>query len=325
MDLLASGHGMFWWPSRPSRSTIAIWWLGRIWPIGTSTAACRRPTGLVRYWPSGPRFSQWKPGDRVAGCFFPRWQSGRFELSHHQFDLGGNLDGMLRERVVMDEDAWVRIPAHLSTLQAASLPCAALTAWVALVERGKLAAGQSVLVLGTGGVSIFALQIARATGASVVVTSSDDSKLARARELGAAFGINYARQPTWSDAVWEWTGERGVDHVVEVGGPGTLEQSMRSVAAGGHIALIGVLTGFGPPNTSLFPLLARNVQLNGIYVGPRDAFVRMNSFLESHRIEPVIDRVFPFVNAPDAFAYLASGKHFGKVVIAMDHHQRGTT
>ncbi len=263
----------------------------------------------------GAAVSQWKPGDRVAGCFFPRWQTGRFELSNHQFDLGGNLDGMLRQRVVMHEDAWVRVPEHLDTLQAAALPCAALTAWYALVARGGLTAGQRVLVLGTGGVSIFALQIARAFGAEVVITSSDHAKLARARDLGATHGINYAENPKWSDAVWAWSQERGVDHVVEVGGPGTLEQSMRSVAGGGHIALIGVLTGFGAPSTSLFPLLARNVRLNGIYVGPRDEFVRMNAFLETHRIAPVIDRVFPFDAAPEAFAYLASGQHFGKVVI----------
>lgn len=263
----------------------------------------------------GPSVTQWRVGDRVAGCFFPRWQSGRFDLSHHRFDLGGNLDGMLREQVVMHEDAWVRVPAHLDTLAASTLPCAALTAWYSLIARGGLTKDQMVLVLGTGGVSVFALQIAKHVGARVVVTSSSNDKLMRARSLGADEGVNYKAHPQWSEQVWSWTGGRGVDHVVEVGGPGTLEQSMKSVAGGGHIALIGVLTGFGAPTTSLFPLLARNVTLNGIYVGPRDEFVRMNAFLEEHRIEPVIDRVFPLEAAPNAFAYLASGQHFGKVVI----------
>ena len=277
--------------------------------------------GIVRA--VGSAVTAWKPGDRVAACFFPRWQSGRFALSHHQHDLGGNLDGMLREQAVLHEDALVRIPEHLDTLQASTLPCAALTAWVALVERGGLApqsgtAPASVLVLGTGGVSIFALQIARALGATVYATSSDDAKMARALALGAAAGVNYRAQPNWSEAIWKLTNAQGVDHVVEVGGPGTLEQSMKCVAAGGQIALIGVLTGFGPPTASLFPLLARNVRLDGIYVGARDAFVRMNAFLEQHRIAPVIDRVFAMDDAPDAFAHLESGRHFGKVVIQIE-------
>ena len=265
----------------------------------------------------GSAVTQWRQGDRVAGCFFPRWQSGRFDLSNHRFDLGGSLDGMLRRHVVMHEDAWVRVPAHLDTLAASTLPCAALTAWYSLVVRGGLTHGQTVLVLGTGGVSIFALQMAKSLGARVIITSSSDAKLERARALGAEEGVNYRTHPPWSEQVWSWTGGRGVDLVVEVGGPGTLDQSMKSVAGGGHIALIGVLTGFGATTASLFPLLARNVTLNGVYVGPRDAFVQMNRFLEENRIEPVIDRVFPFEAAPDAFAYLASGQHFGKVVIQL--------
>jgi NADPH:quinone reductase-like Zn-dependent oxidoreductase len=263
----------------------------------------------------GAAVSQWRPGDRVAACFFPRWQTGRFELSNHQHDLGGNLDGMLREQALFHEDALVRLPSHMDFRQGATLPCAALTAWYALVARGGLKSGETVLVLGTGGVSIWALQIAHALGAKVYVTSSDDAKLARAKALGAIDGVQYRAHPNWSEQIWSLTDSRGVDHVVEVGGPGTLEQSMRCVSGGGHIALIGVLTGFGAPSTSLFPLLARNVRLNGIYVGPREEFVRMNQFLEQHRIEPVIDRVFSFEDAPDAFAYLQSAHHFGKVVI----------
>ena len=265
----------------------------------------------------GDEVTQWKVGDRVAGCFFQTWQSGRFELQHHKNDLGGTLDGMLQETVCLPETGIVRIPNHLNFEQAATLPCAALTAWYALVCRGNLQRGQKVLCLGTGGVSIFALQIALALGAEVFITSSDEAKIIKAKELGATHAINYRTHPQWADEVWKRTKNLGVDHVVEVGGPGTLEQSMKAVAAGGHIALIGVLTGFGAPSTSLFPLLVRNVQLNGIYVGPRDQFIAMNEFLERNQLTPVVDRVFEMQDAPAAFSYLASGQHFGKVVIRL--------
>lgn len=265
----------------------------------------------------GENVRDWKVGDRVAGCFFQTWQSGPFELRHHKNDLGGTLDGMLQEFACLPASGIVRVPEHLDFEQAATLPCAGLTAWYSLVCRGGLAAEQKVLCLGTGGVSIFALQIAAAMDAEVLITSSDNDKLAKAKTHGAVHTINYRETPNWADEVWRLTNERGADHVVEVGGPGTLEQSMKAVAAGGHIALIGVLTGFGAPNASLFPLLARNVCLNGIYVGPRDQFVVMNDFLERKRIEPVIDRVFAMDQAPEAFEYLATGRHFGKVVIAL--------
>ena len=265
----------------------------------------------------GSAVSRFEPGESVAACFFPTWRSGRFDLRFHQADLGGNLDGMLRDYAVFDENALVRVPDGWSFAQAATLPCAALTAWVALVRRGNLQAGQSVCVLGTGGVSIFALQFAKLLGAKVVVTSSSDAKLEQARHLGADYGINYRETPEWSKPVWAWSEGRGVDHVVEVGGPGTLEQSMKSVAADGHIALIGVLTGFGPPTTNLFPLVARNVRLNGIYVGSRVDFEAMVRFLNLNRLTPQIDRTFPFDQAPAAFEYLESACHFGKIVIEL--------
>ena len=265
----------------------------------------------------GSNVRQWKVGDRVAGCFFQTWQSGSFEMRHHKNDLGGSLDGMLQEFVCLPETGVVRVPDHLDFDQAATLPCAGLTAWYSLVCRGNLKSRQTVLCLGTGGVSIFALQIAIAMGCEVIITSSDNKKLERAKILGATQTINYRENPKWADEVWRLTEEKGVDHVVEVGGPGTLEQSMKAVAPSGHIALIGVLTGFGAPTTSLFPLVARNVQLNGIYVGPRDQFVAMNSFIESKKLIPVIDRVFEMNDALVAFEYLASGQHFGKVVIRL--------
>jgi NADPH:quinone reductase-like Zn-dependent oxidoreductase len=257
-------------------------------------------------------------GDRVMGCFFSEWVEGRFDMKYHQSALGGSVDGMLSQEVVLPEAGVVRVPDYLSNEEAACFPCAGLTAWYALVERGDLASGDSVLLLGTGGVSMFALQIASAMDAEVWITSSSDEKLERARELGASHAFNYRTDPDWDEKLWERTGKRGVDHVVEVGGPGTLGKSMAVVAAGGHIALIGVLTGFDPPQESLFPLVARNVRLNGIYVGHRTALERLLTFAEAKTLRPVIDRVFPFAEAEGAYDYLESGAHFGKVVIRID-------
>jgi NADPH:quinone reductase-like Zn-dependent oxidoreductase len=257
----------------------------------------------------------WTLGDRVAGCFFQTWLSGPFDMVHHKNDLGGTLDGMLQTYIDLPASGLVRIPDSMTFQQAATLPCAALTAWYSLVVRGGLRSDQTILCIGTGGVSLFAMQIASAMGAHAIVLSSQDSKRERAKELGAWQTINYRSHPDWSQQVLEMTDGKGVDHVVEVGGPGTLEQSMKSVAAGGHIALIGVLTGFGAPSTSLFPLLAKNITLNGIYVGSRADFCEMNRFLDKHRIEPIIDRGFPFEGSPQAFEYLRSAQHFGKVVI----------
>ena len=254
-------------------------------------------------------------GDRVAGCFFTDWIDGRFDMRYHQGALGGSASGMLAEQVVLPEHALVTIPEGMSYQQAACFPCAGLTAWYAMVERGGLQEGDSVLLLGTGGVSIFALQIAAAKGAIVIITSSSDAKLERAKGMGATHGINYKTSQAWEKEVWQLTEKRGVDHVVEVGGPGTLGKSMVAVAAGGHIALIGVLTGFEAPDESLFPLVAKNVQFNGIYVGHRTAFERLLVFAKEKEIEPMIDRVFAYKEASAAYDHLASGTHFGKIVV----------
>ena len=264
----------------------------------------------------GSEVTQWKPGDRVAGIFFRDWIEGPFALAYHKAALGGSAPGMLAEQVVLPEHALVRIPEHLTHTEAACLPCAGVTTWQALFTRGGLQPGQTVLALGTGGVSIFALQLAKAAGARFIITSSSDEKLARARELGAAETVNYRTTPDWDKEVWRLSGKRGVDHVMEVGGPGTLEKSLNCVAAGGQVALIGVLTGFGPPTATLFPLTARNASMNGIYVGSRADFQALNAFVTEHRIQPVIDRIFPWPDAPAAYAHLESGSHFGKVVIA---------
>jgi NADPH:quinone reductase-like Zn-dependent oxidoreductase len=265
----------------------------------------------------GDGVSRFRVGDRVAGIFFRDWMGGRFELRHHQAALGGSLHGMLAEFVALPEHALVPVPASLSFAEAASLPCAAVTVWQALFTRGGLQAGNTVLALGTGGVSIFALQLATAAGARVIVTSSSDEKLERARTLGATATVNYKTTPEWDKEVWRLTEKQGVDHVVEVGGPGTLAKSMNSVAAGGQIALLGVLTGFGAPEASLFPIVARNVRLDGIYVGSRADFEALNAFLIEHQIHPIIDRTFAFAEAPGAFEHLRSGSHFGKVVISV--------
>lgn len=266
----------------------------------------------------GEGSSNWRLGDRVAGCFFQAWQSGPFDLSHHQNDLGGTLDGMLQQVIDLPQTGVVRIPDSLSYEHASTLPCAGLTAWYSLCSRSQLLPHQTVLCIGTGGVSIFALQFAVAHGAKPIVLSRSKDKLEKAKTLGAWKTICTTDHPNWSEQVWQETDGRGVDHVVEVGGPGTLEQSMKSVAASGHIALIGVLTGFGPPTASLFPLLARNVRLDGIYVGSRADFMAMNQFIESNPIVPVIDSIFAFEDAPKAFEALAAANHFGKIVIRID-------
>jgi NADPH:quinone reductase-like Zn-dependent oxidoreductase len=265
----------------------------------------------------GPGVTRVKVGDRVAGCFFQSWVGGRFELRHHQSDLGGNLDGMLTEYAELDAEGLVVVPDHLSFEETACLPCAGLTAWNALVTRGGAKPGDWVLCQGTGGVSVFGLQFATALGCTVVLTSGSDQKLDRGRQLGATYTINYRTTPDWDKEVWRITNKRGVDHVVEVGGPGTLAKSLASVAAGGHIALIGVLTGFGPPKDSLFPLLARNATIAGLYVGSRADFEAMNRFIGEKQMRPVIDRVFAFDEAPAAYAHLEAGAHFGKVVVRL--------
>ena len=256
-------------------------------------------------------------GDRVVNCFFRDWTDGDPDEAAMNSSYGGGIDGVLAERVVFPERALLPIPDHLSFEEAACLPCAGVTAWQALFEKGELQAGDSVLCLGTGGVSIFALQLAKAAGATVYVTSSSDDKLERAKELGADGTVNYKTIPDWHKAVKkELTGGRGVDHVVEVGGPGTLAKSMRACALNGRIGLIGVLTGTDGEVNPL-PCVFERLSIHGIYVGSRAMFERMNEHLVAHSIRPVVDRTFPFEQAIDAYKYLQSGSHFGKVVVTI--------
>jgi NADPH:quinone reductase-like Zn-dependent oxidoreductase len=265
----------------------------------------------------GAEVERWKPGDRVAGAFFTEWIDGPFQSAYHKCALGGSSPGVLSEYVTLPNHALVAIPEALSWEEAAALPCAAVTAWQALFTRGGLEAGRTILTLGTGGVSIFALQLATAAGARVVITSSSDEKLERARALGAWETVNYRKFPDWEKEVWRLTGKRGADHVIEVGGPGTFEKSLASTAAGGQVALIGVLTGFGPTTASLFPLTSKNARLDGIYVGSRADFEALLKFVAQHQISPVIDRVFPLAEAREAFEHMASGAHFGKIAIRL--------
>jgi len=256
-------------------------------------------------------------GDRVAGTFFQNWIAGDTFAEIHDSALGGSLDGILAEYVVLSEEGVVRIPDYLSYEEAATLPCAAVTAWRAMVELAHLQAGDTVLLLGTGGVSLFGLQFAKLHGARAILTSSSDEKLERGRALGADETINYRTTPDWEKTVWTLTGKHGVDQVVEVGGNGTLERSLRSVRYGGWVHLIGVLTGVSATINPL-PVMQKSIRLQGIYVGSRATFESMNRALTQAQLKPVIDRVFPFAEAPAAYEYMRSGAHFGKIVVTVD-------
>lgn len=256
-------------------------------------------------------------GDRVAGIFAQKWIGGGPNQERLRSTLGGPLDGMLAQYVVLDEAGVVRIPEHLSFEEAATLPCAAVTAWAALTKYRKLTVGETVLLQGTGGVSIFALQFAKLLGARAIITSSSDDKLERARQLGADQLINYKANPNWERQVRELTDKVGVDHIVEVGGAGTLEKSLACVRIGGFIAVIGVLGGKAAP-LSVTPILMSSITVQGITVGNRDDFEAMNRAVAAHRLRPVIDRVFKFEETPQALELMQKGGHFGKIVIRMD-------
>jgi NADPH:quinone reductase-like Zn-dependent oxidoreductase len=254
-----------------------------------------------------------KVGARVMPIFAQEWLGGRPSVERLRSTLGGPRDGLLRELAVFPEQALVHIPEHLDYEEAATLPCAALTAWNALVKFEPLCSGQRVLVLGTGGVSIFGLQLAKVMGAEVFVTSSSDDKLARAQQLGADHVLNYKAIEDWGKEVRRLSKNEGVDIVLEVGGPGTLANSIRATAAGGLIVLLGVLAKGETPN--LTAVFMNNIRVQGLLVGSRDDFEAMNRAITRSGLKPVIDRAFSFAEARAAFSHLASGSHFGKVVI----------
>jgi NADPH:quinone reductase-like Zn-dependent oxidoreductase len=260
----------------------------------------------------GAEVTRWKRGDRVMATFFANWPDGRPPAN--RAGRGGDVDGLLAEQVVLHEDGLVRIPEHLSYEQAATLPCAGLTAWNGLTRIGLPGPDDTVLLQGTGGVSIFGLQIARAFGSRVAITSSSDAKLARARQLGASIVVNYRTMPEWQQAVLEQTGGRGADRVLEVGGRETLPRALAALAPGGHVALIGGLGGFGGEIPAV-ALLQRSATAGGISVGSRAEFEGFATFVATHRLVPVVDRTFTFEQAEQAYALMASGDHFGKIVI----------
>jgi len=255
-----------------------------------------------------------KAGERVAGIFMQKWLAGEVNEAKARTSLGGGGEGMLAEYVVLHEDGVVPVPEHLTDEEAATLPCAAVTAWHALIAEGNLKAGDTVLVQGTGGVSLFALQFARLGGARVIATSSSDAKLERARVLGASDGINYKATPEWEEKARELTGGAGVDHVVEVGGAGTLAKSLRAVRMNGRISLIGILSG-GTGQVNPIPILMKNVRVQGIYVGSREMFEAMNRAIALHKLRPVVDRVFAFAEIREALRHMESGAHFGKICL----------
>jgi NADPH:quinone reductase-like Zn-dependent oxidoreductase len=253
-------------------------------------------------------------GDRVAGIFMQNWIDGDADAQKIRGALGGDVDGILSEYVVLREDGVVRVPDHLSMEEAATLPCAAVTAWNAVVHAGRVKAGDVVLTQGTGGVSVFALQFAKMLGARVLGMSSSNDKLARAKELGLDAGVNYRSTPEWDAWVTEQTGGRGADLVVEVGGAGTFLRSLRSLRIGGAVAQIGVL-GQSTDGLEIPLLLHRQVHLQGIYVGSRAHFEEMNRAISQAKLKPMVDEVFSFGEAPEALRKMAAGAHFGKLAI----------
>lgn len=255
-----------------------------------------------------------KVGDRVSPNFMTDWISGEVDNTIAKSALGGFVDGMLQEYRLIDQDALTHIPAHLSYEEAATLPCAAVTAWHGLVVNGKVKAGDTVLVMGTGGVSIFAMQFALMAGATVIATSSSEKKLARLKEMGASHTINYKQNEKWDEAVLEYTSGRGVDHVIEVGGAGTLDRSLNAVRMGGHVSLIGVLAS-GQVNP--VPILMKSIRAHGVFVGSRSMYDDMNRAITAHKLKPVIDKVFSANDIVPALQYMESGQHFGKIVVSI--------
>lgn len=265
---------------------------------------------------TGKDVTRVKRGDRVLTNFATRWLGGPPSLVESNYTLGNLISGALAEQIVLDENIAVHAPLYLSDIEAATLPCAAVTAWYSMVEKAGLAAGQTVVVQGTGGVSLFALQIAAALGAQVIVTSSSDAKIARAKELGAAHGINYARQPDWEKSVLEITNGKGADVIMEVAGGENLRHSLEAGKIGGYIALLGFLDGI-TSSIPLFPFVVKQLTVHGSSAGSRASFEAMLRAFETWQIHPVVDTVYGFKDLPAAYDHLARGA-FGKIVVDLN-------
>ncbi len=263
----------------------------------------------------GDHVARVQPGDRVAGIFLPNWLDGELTAEKNMHSLGGAAaDGVLTEYRIFNEEALVKIPEHLSDAEAATLPVAALTAWHAVNRRSRVQKGDSVLIEGTGGVSLFALQFVHALGGLPIVISSSDDKLEKARNLGASATINYKTYPDWEKQVLAHTAGRGVDHVIEVVGGENLNRSLSAVKVSGTISFIGLIAGLSAP-INTYQFVQKNVQIHGIETGSREMFEEMNQFITTHRLHPVIDHTFAFLEFPQALTYLESGSHFGKIVV----------
>lgn len=265
----------------------------------------------------GPGVAKFREGDRVTLTFFEQWVDGPPTREKHQTARGGAIDGVLSEYVITHEDGLVHTPEHLSDVEAATLPCAGLTAWHALQEAPPIVSGETVLIQGTGGVALFALTFAKIAGARIIITSSSDEKLERARKLGAHETINYKSQPAWEKEAKNLTGGIGVDRVIELGGGKTMTQSMQAVRPGGVISLIGVLGG-AQSTVDPRPILIQSLRVQGIYVGSRSMFERMNRAIELHALRPVVDRIFAWTEIKEALRYMESQQHFGKICLTWD-------
>jgi NADPH:quinone reductase-like Zn-dependent oxidoreductase len=264
----------------------------------------------------GPGVTQWKVGDRVCGIFFPNWLDGAPSAAKTKSALGGDVDGMLSTEVMLPEQGLVEIPEHLSFAEAATLPCAAVTAWNALFTTANTQPGDTVLIQGTGGVSIFALQFAKLAGARVLGISSSDEKLSKAKEMGLDAGLNYRANHDWEKWVNEETGGEGVDLVVEVGGAGTMTRATKATKVGGTIAQIGVLTGQND-GVDIRPVLSKQIKIHGVYVGSRAHFMAMNKAISLAGLKPSIGQTFEFKDAQAALRTMEGARHFGKIVIAV--------
>lgn len=286
------------------------------YPISTENPPIAVADGAGEVTAVGADVTRFRIGDPVAATYFSNWIDGEPTAEKTAAVPGATIDGMLAEEVVMHEDFLVKTPSHLNFQEAAALSCAGVTAWHALFVAGQVKPGNTVLLLGTGGVSIWALQLAKAAGLRTILTSSSDEKLQRARALGADETINYRKTPEWQQEVLRLTGGRGVDLVLEVGGDGTLNRSVTATRIGGTVALIGGVSGFAAQFNVMSTLVAAT-RLQGILVGSRAMFEDLNRFVAATRIRPVIDRVFSFDRAPEAYAYLKAAGHFGKIVIAV--------
>jgi len=268
--------------------------------------------GIVRE--LGDGVSRVAIGDRICPLFMQGWISGPPNRERLSATLGGPIDGVMAEFRCFPQDSVSKVPEELTDLEASTLPCAALTAWSALVEEGKLQPGESVLIQGTGGVSLFALQFAKICGARCILISGSNEKMKRAQELGADEVLNYQDLPEWGKQVRDFSGGEGIDHIIEVGGPETLPQSLRAIRPGGTISMIGVLSG-SEMKAQLGLIVTRQIRLQGITVGHRDGFETMASAINSSGMKPIVDQVYPFTSLPEAMHSLSEAKHFGKICL----------